>query len=332
MAKLLSHHDKFHIHGILGLTALAHFIYRFLYLFVHMEESFCPGIESAVLLGVHILLHITSFQFMLPRHRINTKPMIWTEFRVHSAIFAYRNLVTTYLGIWFPVFWWREPTAFSVVLKVAVLFATCKAADIATARFGSKDHRTTNAMPYPGGASPALIGTAKWFYAKSQFAAAALAVFGTPSLSFLSVFAIEIAAFLMTLVRKGIIEAHTYHGIYGVSLFIMFPAIVATFHGTDTSTVVPIFRALTACFVVCVMRLEHRIDKYICWATAVVVGSILAPLVPSWIIPWIVWVGMIWSAADTLNRLVNATAHGSKQLSLVGLIQRAWQAVYSSPA
>ena len=77
---------------------------------------------------------------------------------------------------------------------------------------------------------------AKTFYAKSQFAATSIAApclhgfccigiccrchnleggigvmcakaFGTPSLSFCSVLAIELASLLMTLVRKGLIEA-----------------------------------------------------------------------------------------------------------------------------
>ena len=34
--------------------------------------------------------------------------------------------------------------------------------------------------------------------------------FGTPSSSFCAIFAIEIASFLMTLVRKGIIEARCF--------------------------------------------------------------------------------------------------------------------------
>lgn len=308
MAKLMTHHDKFHVHAILGVTALLHFFYRFGYLFIFRRESFQPDVKSAVMLGVHFCLHATSFQFELPRNRMWTKPMIWREFRVHNAIFAYRNLIGAIFGIWFADWWWRSPDVFSVAAKVALILLGCYAADLATSRIGSEDDRTTNAMPYPSKTGENLEMTAKWFYAKSQFAATAFAAFGTPSLSFCSLLAIEIASFLMTLVRKGVLEAHHYHIFYALSLFVMFPAIVTTLHSGDDVATMAVCRALCVSFVSIELRLTYRWNKYLVWCISIVAGAIF-PFegVNMYVyVKYLAWIGMMWAACDTLMTLNTA--------------------------
>lgn len=270
MARLLSHHDKYHVHAVLGMTALVHFLYRFGCLFIHREESFDPSYVSAIALCVHVLLHVTSFQFVLPQNRIWTKPMLWREFRAHNAIFAYRHIVGALLGIWFRQFWMGAPSVYSMITKLALVLGACAAADLATQKMGDTAKRTTNAMPYPGKTSATVEGMAKYFYAKAQFAATAIAAFGCPSLSFASMLAIEIASFLMTLVRKGVIEARTYHIVYAGALFVMFPALVATLHSDDGVMVEGTMRALATSFVSCVMRLEMRYSKYTTWVVAII--------------------------------------------------------------
>lgn len=310
MAKLLSHHDKFHVHAMLGLTALIHFLYRFLYMFTLRAESFTYGRFSFGSLLVHFLLHVSSFQFDLPANRIWTKPMIWREFRVHNAIFAYRHLVGAALGIAFPAWWWRDPSVSSLAAKIALVLAGCKAADIATDRIGSTEKRTTNAMPYPKKTDKSIESVAKWFYAKSQFAATTLAAFGTPSLSFCSILAIEIASFLMTLVRKGLIEDRTYHFIYAFSLFIMFPAIVIVLHSGDPVAELACFRAMCACFISCEMRMNYRFSKYTTWIVSLVGGMMIAEGAAAFInIKWLAWPGMIWSMVDTLVILFRASGN-----------------------
>lgn len=307
MAKLLSHHDKFHAHAILGLIALLHFAYRFGYLFVTQQESFTPGIWTAASLLVHFFLHLLSFQFELPRNRIWTKPMIWREFRVHNAIFAYRHLIGAAFGTWAPKWWYWSPDVWSIAAKVALVCAACYAADLATQKIGSLDKRTTNAMPYPKRTDQSVMSLAKLFYAKSQFAATALAAFGPPFLSFLSIFAIEIASFLMTLVRKGIIEDRTYHVVYAGSLFIMFPCMVATLHSGNDFAVQATFRAMCATFMSCELRINYRVDKYITWIVSIVAGMVVAEMIAMYVdIRYVAWPGMIWSASDTLYCLIKA--------------------------
>lgn len=301
MANLFSHHDKLHVHAILGLTSLLHFLYRFFLLFAYRYDSFTRGYASAALLGVHFFLHATSFQFDLPRKRLWTKPMIWREFRIHNAIFAYRHLVGALLGIWFPEWWWRNPTIDSMMVKVMLVLGACWAAERATLRVGSEEKRTTNAMPYPSRTSENMEQTAKWFYAKSQFAATALAAFGTPALTFGSVLAIEIASFLMTLVRKGIIDSHQYHIVYAASLFIMFPAVAVTLHSPDEGATLATFRALCATFISCELRMNYNQSKYLTWFAALVGGALAAAAISSVMdVKLPAWMGMTWSAGDTV--------------------------------
>eukprot|EP00931_Biecheleriopsis_adriatica_P057198 TRINITY_DN33920_c0_g1_i1.p1 TRINITY_DN33920_c0_g1~~TRINITY_DN33920_c0_g1_i1.p1 ORF type:complete len:354 (-),score=68.96 TRINITY_DN33920_c0_g1_i1:76-1137(-) len=305
MAKLFSHHDKYHVHAIFGFLALLHFAYRFYCVLIEQRESFTPSLFSAASLSVHVVLHALSFQFEVPRNRIWTKPMIWREFRIHNAVFALRHLVASAFGIWAPDWWWRQPDSSSVVAKLVLICTACKAADIATEKAGSLDDRTTNSMPYPKKTAKSVEAVAKKFYAKSQFAATALAAFGTPSLSFCSVLAIEIASFLMTLVRKGLIEARTYHAWYSLSLFVMFPCLVASIHSGHPDEEMAAYRAMTACFFSIPLRLDMRVSKYITWCVSIVAGFLIIEAGPHFVdmtrTPKVIaWLGMAWSAGDTV--------------------------------
>eukprot|EP00434_Breviolum_minutum_P044550 symbB.v1.2.039800.t1/scaffold6792.1/size15526/3 len=315
MAKLLSHHDRYHSHAILGLLALLHFAYRFYQILIEGRETFSTSYWSAASLLIHVFLHVLSFQFELPRNRIWTKPMIWREFRVHNAIFAYRHLVGSALGILAPQWWWQQPTLSSLVAKVVLVLASAKAADFTTEMIGSKETRTTNAMPYPKATPPEVEEVAKRFYAKSQFAATSIAAFGTPSLSFCSVLAIELASLLMTLVRKGLIEGRTYHIVYASSLFIMFPCIGATLHCGDAVMEMAAFRGLVVCALAVDLRLTRRLDKYMVWGVAIVAGHLLAELLANvaYYKLLFAWPGMVWSAVDTLARMLPDSSEKKKE-------------------
>merc|ERR1711884_179042 len=123
----------------------------------------------------------------------------------------------------------------------------CPASEWITENYGDLQKRTTNAMPYPRGTPPHVESFVKHFYAKSQFAATALAAFGCPMLSFGSVLAIQLASVLMTFVRKGLIESVTYHMVYGLSLFLMFPAMAVSMHFLDEVAHISVMRALMVC-------------------------------------------------------------------------------------
>jgi len=156
-------------------------------------------------------------------------------------------------------------------------------------------------MPYPKKTEENIEQVAKWFYAKCQFAASSVAAFGTPSLTFCCILAIEVASFLMTLVRKGMIEAETYHKVYAMALFLMFPALVCTLHSGDELTMMAAFRSMVTCFISCELRMSFRVSKYITWFAAVIGALLFAEAIAKLIdVRWVAWPAMLWSIADTL--------------------------------
>jgi len=232
--------------------------------------------------------------------------MIWQEFRGHNAVFAYRHLICCIIGIMFPHWWYRNPLLLCVLVKIGIVTATMVAGDKMTSMMGSEERRTTNTMPYPEGTSKSVENAAKRFYSKSQFAATALSIFATPILSFCSMFAIEIASFLMTLVRKGIIKARTYHIIYTFALFIMFPALLTTLLGGDHEAAMGTFRALGSAAIAVRLRLGYQLNKYLVWILSILGAYYCSPtmvVIGESIFLGrygVAWIGMFSAALDTI--------------------------------
>lgn len=113
-----------------------------------------------------------------------------------------------------------------LAVKAALIYGTNMAAAKITERLGNKEHRTTNAMPYPEHFQQETVDKFKSNYADCQVWASICAVTDEPSLAFAPLYGIQLAALLMTLVRKGKIGTVHYHGIYTAALFV--PYIVLT--------------------------------------------------------------------------------------------------------
>lgn len=146
MAHLITDHDPFHVHKLLGLFCLLHFLFRLLNLTLH-GTAFPESESTAVQVGcvlAHGLLSWSSLLLPLPAKRNYSSPMIWPEFRFHSIGFVSRHVVATALTL--ADAWPKEPL-YEAAAKMAVVVATVLAARHITARHGSKEKRTTNAMP-----------------------------------------------------------------------------------------------------------------------------------------------------------------------------------------
>ena len=232
MANLFTKHDTpFHTHAVCGFMCLLHFLYRYIRLCVcgqafteHASNSHLsfPSWElgmDTVLVAMHACLHVTSFRFNLPSKRNFNKPMIWPEFRMHSAVFAIRHVMCTITHWWFPT-WWSKYGCNVLI----VLFANELASKI-TSMCGdsSGKMRTTNTMPYPLTATPTNVRNTKSFYVAAQMGATSCAIWGPPTVAFLPLCAIELSPFMMTLVRKGKVNALWYHRVYALALLLNYP-------------------------------------------------------------------------------------------------------------
>lgn len=283
MAKLFSKHDMFHFHAIIGFLCLVHFLYRYMRLGVYgcsfgeYEEQYThTKTFDTLCVAFHLLLHITSFQFHLPAQRSEKRPMIWTEFRIHSALFVLRHVCCTLSH------WWLPQSFYHNGGHICFVVMTIWCAKYATTRYGSTEKRTTNAMPYPEHASPDDIQLTKAFYATAQFGATVCALWGPPTVAFLPIFAIEIAPFMMTLVRKGKANALNYHQVYTLALLLHYPVWCICMHQSYKHTITSFWWVLHyACTTVCIYPLrfsQHCIPlpTYVYWCIATFVPCIVS--------------------------------------------------------
>jgi len=111
-------------------------------------------------------------------------------------------------------------------------------------------------MPYWTTCSPSLQARIKYFYTHAQVMATGTALFNNIPLTLYLVLPIQLAAFLMTLVRKNIISAFTYHLVYGLSLLSGYVSAMLSYK---------LYFAIPLGFVFIHLRIEHRFSKYFLW-------------------------------------------------------------------
>jgi hypothetical protein len=92
-----------------------------------------------------------------------------------------------------------------------------KMADIVTAYYSEPGDTTMRSMPYSQFIDSSAQNTITHFYSQQQINATIYMLLNSES-AFSPLFSIQIAAFLMTLVRKNIIYPNTWHIIYALSL------------------------------------------------------------------------------------------------------------------
>jgi hypothetical protein len=99
--------------------------------------------------------------------------------------------------------------------RAVVCLAAMLAADAASARYA--EGTTMRAMPFDGALTAAQRRAVTFYHSVSQAHATAFMVLGTDA-AFVPLFAIQLGAFLMTLVRKGLISTTTWHCAYTATL------------------------------------------------------------------------------------------------------------------
>lgn len=263
--RLATHEDaRFaHAHKALGAAALAHFAYR-LALWAREGSVGLAGAAPApflALLALHAALHVSSFEFVLPRRRNRAYNIIWPEMRWHSMAFAYRSLAVTLVA------WLRQRGALAAAwegpCRAAAVFATMAAADAATRLLGDGS-TSMRGNPFPDYVPPAARRAVNLFYSVSQLFATLQMLFCGPDLVFLTLVAIQTAPFLMTLEKKGIITQGGWHLGYTAALLVSY-AYAHWGPGKAEPSTVPLMLAAAA------LRFGLRANKYAVWAAVAAV-------------------------------------------------------------
>ena len=265
--KLFTKEDKLHIHKLIGVFVLVHYIFRFSSLLLTGTMGFEKDSKKKLVFFflVHLILSWSSLLFHLPPRRNMNKPMIWPELRLHNIIFATRSILDALMHV----------LGFGSykILRIIIAFVTMFAADIVSNYYRRRElinSTTMRGMPFPKSASQAFINRINSYYALSQIFATVgvLNISQTwradVELAFTTLFAIQISALLMTLVRKSILEPAGWHFIYAISLGLSW--ILAAYHYSGTSSfTITMTRFLVGGIIAAYLRFYLNGNKYVMW-------------------------------------------------------------------
>lgn len=204
--KLFTKEDPFILHKTLGFTCLIHFIYRYGLLFLYGDMDLNNN-TAAMMVGVHALLSSSSFIFRVPARQNPTAPMIYQEFRAHSVLFAWRSVLCYYLTFF----------GFSIYVRMAACLLISYCADIITSYL--KCNTTIRDLSFQKSMTPPEIAEIKAHYSRMQVGAT-MYMLGNLDTAFSPLYAIQIAAFFMTLVRKNIVKTRALNACYGTALWL----------------------------------------------------------------------------------------------------------------
>jgi len=260
----------FHIHKLLGLLCLSHFIYRIAEGFTYGVLTFTP-VSTLVWIGIHASLHISSFQFVLPQKRNHVYNTIWPEMRLHTMIFAYRSIITMfciYLAQHhdLPVLWLN-------LVKGVIVMGTIISADVVTWYYKEtgkvgKGDSTMRSNPYPTWVSPQFIKFNNYFYSFSQVLATMnILTYNDIGRIFMILIPIQTAPFCMTLVKKGIIDQLGWHVYYTIALVINFGYAIRE----NGPRLLPIHTYWPLVIIFCLLRFKFNLNKYVLWISIIAV-------------------------------------------------------------
>lgn len=204
--------DFLNLHKSLGFGCLIHYGYRF-YLKFSYDTMFLD--VNPIFPLFHLGLSLSSFIFKVPIKRFLNRTIIWKELQLHNIIFTSRSIFIIYHSIFFKTY-----DIYFYLTKLGIILSHHYLADIVSNKYINDDLTTTRDIRGEYGNN--LI---KKFYAVSQIIATTNLLLNTnPDSSFTIMFPIQLSAFLMTLVRKGIISNNLWHIFYISSL--VFPFIL----------------------------------------------------------------------------------------------------------
>jgi hypothetical protein len=256
--KLITKEDPIHLHKILGAVAFINCMYRY-YLLLVYGSMFINTSTDIALVGVHGILSVSSLIFHIPAKRHARLPMIYPEFRLHSIVFALRSVFCCFIEYFITY-------EYKLYLKMATCIGTMLVADQITRICAQPGDTTMRAMPFSETTDDKSKQLITRFHSTQQVTATLAMMFNVDS-AFAPMFAIQFAAFLMTLVRKNIIKPNTWHLLYSWSLmingFILF--------SISTSQAI----LLTSCnYLFTFLRFKRRMNKYVCWSIVFIYMSI----------------------------------------------------------
>lgn len=256
--KLITKEDPIYIHKFLGLISLLNYIYRYYLLFFY-GSMFLHTQFDLVLIALHGCLSMSSLIFHIPQKRHSKLPMIYPKFRLHSIAFGLRSVICCFIDFYCGTY--------KLYYKIITCFGTMLLADLITKKYSEPKNTTMRAMPYCEHTSKEDIHNITNFHSNQQITATVFMLCNIES-AFSPLFAIQFAAFLMTLVRKSIIKPNIWHLLYSWSLMIN----IFIFYSFSLSQVVNILIGIK---LFRLLRIKFQTNKYLKWLITFFIFSML---------------------------------------------------------
>ena len=267
--RLFTHEDGafFHAHKAVGLLTLLHIGQRLRWFLAegsmrfYVPQPLGLGLGFGACMLLHASLHLTSFQFLLSSRRNKVYNIIWPEMRWHTLIFAYRALLVCLL-MWLDVV---HGYSWCAKLRGTVVLFTLAMADAVTTYYkrSGLNSPTMRSMPYPAYVPQSYVQLHNLFYSTSQLFATMNMMFRGIETVFLSLVPIQLAPFLMTLVKKRIITPAAWHVAYTATLLLNYAHSVAV--PVDTSHLLSTAWYVGLTLAIMVLRFQLRVNKYALW-------------------------------------------------------------------
>ena len=245
-----THHDKVSFihnpHKILGYLALIHYFTRYILFMAYGSMMFFNTYYDIFFFVGHLLLSCSSFLFPIREKRIESNVIIWRELQLHNIVFTLRSCSIMTLITLLP--------DSSVYLRFLIVICHHIIADVISMKVGQGN--TMRDMKWDNHYIPDYVKPfIDKYYALAQFGAIIALIFSVNpiELGFMTMFSIQISAFLMTLRLKGIIKNDMFHILYTISLLMVIS--LGLLELKLTCVFVPIFF---------ILRIVCKVNKYIC--------------------------------------------------------------------
>jgi hypothetical protein len=265
--KLITHEDPYHIHQFLGLASIISFTYRYTTSLDNLGFGSNLYIDIFTIC-IHTCLSLSSLIFKVLRKRIvNTPLVIYEEYRLHAIVFTMRGTSVALFYYIYSYFKLEINDLIHYSLLILVL-SHHLIADKITQYYGTKGITAVRVNNVNHTLRLSLI--IKYLYSFYQFLAISSHI--RPGVQLLSMgfntyIAIQSSAFMMTLRRKGLIQAKTHGIIYTFCLILSIYNMCIVYQATY-------FISLT--LIAFIFRCKYSINKYVIW---IVYGIITSPYI-----------------------------------------------------
>ena len=267
LSKLFTHEDYLNLHKILGFIVLINFFYFIFDLWYSGCKGVCTlrkiNFSFFVILIIHLLLSLSSLQFKIQKNVNYTNISIGEEYRLHSILFVIRHLFIIFILYFF------NKNILSHLFTTFIVLFNMFFADLAsyyTKPLNDKLGFKINSLPFWSNCCNNLQIIITTIYTFAQIMATFILITLKSNIetNFIAICVIQIAAFMATLSKKGIINNFQWHLIYLFQYILLF---ILFFNNRSIFT----FENLFIGILLWICRTRLSVNKFFLWSVVSII-------------------------------------------------------------